>query len=63
MLITEFKDCVYQKGFGFDLEVYEGEKGKLNVSSGNLLESQYDSFEEFLDDLVKKIRFGLLTTS
>lgn len=54
MKLAEFRDSVYQKGFGFDVEVYESEKHGVEVSSQNLLKSHYASFEEFLDDLIKK---------
>jgi len=54
MQLAEFNASIYQKGFGFDVEVIEGEKFGVSVRSGGLLNSEYDSFEEFLDDLIKK---------
>jgi hypothetical protein len=54
MKLAEFRDSVYEKGFGFDVEVFESEKHGVEVSSQKLLKSHYDNFEEFLDDLIKK---------
>lgn len=54
MKLAEFKGSVYQKGFGFDVEVYISKKHGVEVSSQNVLKSHYDSFEEFLEDLIKK---------
>ncbi len=54
MKLAQFNSCVYQKGFCFDVAVIEGEKFGVSVQSRGLLDSEYDFFEEFLDDLISK---------
>lgn len=52
--IAEFRGSIYQDGFGFDVEVYKNEDDTLRVSSNNLLENEYNNFDDFLKDLIAK---------
>jgi len=52
--IAEFRDCIYKDGFGFSVSVFKNEDETLNVQSESLLDSYYENFENFLDDLILK---------
>ena len=58
-LIADFRGSVYQNGFGFEIEVYKTENDNIivttyNVEPANKLNKEYNSFEEFLNELVVK---------
>lgn len=52
--IAEFRDSIYQNGFGFSVSVFKNEDETLTVQSDNLLDNTYEDFETFLDDLILK---------
>ena len=53
VLIAEFRDGFYQGGFGFTVEVYKNDLEEFVVLSNGLLKDKYESFELFLEDLIK----------
>lgn len=52
--IAEFRDCIYQNGFGFSVAVFKNADNSVKVQSENLLNDTYENFETFLDDLILK---------
>lgn len=52
--IAEFRDSVHQDNFGFTVSVYKENNNSYLVESFGKLEHSYNSFEEFLCDLILK---------
>ena len=58
-LIADFRGSIYQNGFGFYIEVYKTKQGNYEVTtyevdSKDMLQKEFNSFEEFLNELAVK---------
>ena len=52
--IAEFNESITKDGFGFNVTVHENKDGSVKVESNGLLKDAYESFENFMVDLIDK---------